>query len=121
LLASRGYHGQAIGKMHFTPVRERHGLDRVWLSEEIPAGPDEDEFLREMIAANRISQIEPDIKAYQRAKIQDEHDRDSGESTSDGKAARRAKSAAALLDAIDAAENGEPPPAKVKAPKPVRS
>ena len=51
LLASRGYHGQAIGKMHFTPVRERHGLDRMWLSEEIPAGPDEDEFLREMIDA----------------------------------------------------------------------
>lgn len=79
------------------------------------------EFLREMIAENRISQIEPDIKAYQRAKIQDEHDRDAGESTSDGKAARRAKSAAAMLDAIDAAESADPAPVKVKAPKPVRS
>lgn len=74
----------------------------------------EHEFLREMIATHRISQIEPDIKAYQRAKIQDEHDRDAGESTSDGKAARRAKTAAAMLDAIDAAESGEPPPAKAK-------
>jgi arylsulfatase A-like enzyme len=31
LLASRGYHGQAVGKMHFTPVWESHGLDRMWL------------------------------------------------------------------------------------------
>jgi choline-sulfatase len=51
LLASRGYHGQAIGKMHFTPVRESHGLERMWLSEEIPETPDEDEFLQHVIAS----------------------------------------------------------------------
>jgi arylsulfatase len=51
LLGARGYHGQAVGKMHFFPVRERHGLDRLWLSEEIPASPAEDEFLAELIAA----------------------------------------------------------------------
>ncbi len=51
LLAARGYHGQAIGKMHFTPVRETHGLDRMWLSEEIPASADEDEFLRDLLDA----------------------------------------------------------------------
>lgn len=91
-----------------------------WMIPEVVAGevrikyhPEiEYEFLRAMIAANRISQIEPEIKAYQRAKVQDEHDRDAGESTSDGKAARRAKTAAALLDAMDAAESGEPLPTK---------
>jgi arylsulfatase len=50
LLSARGYHGQAIGKMHFTPVRERHGLDRMWLSEEIPEHAEEDEFLQHLIA-----------------------------------------------------------------------
>lgn len=91
-----------------------------WMIPEVVAGevrvkyhPDvEYEFLRSMIAANRISQIEPEIKAYQRAKIQDEHDRDAGESTLDGKAARRVKAAAELLDAIDAAEVGTQLPSK---------
>ncbi|HEX2185480.1 MAG TPA: sulfatase-like hydrolase/transferase [Chloroflexota bacterium] len=51
LLRERGYHCQAIGKMHFWPVREHHGLHRMWLSEEIPASPEEDEFLAELLAA----------------------------------------------------------------------
>ena len=51
LLRRRGYHGQAIGKMHFSPVREQHGLHRMWLSEEIPATPAEDEFLAHLIDA----------------------------------------------------------------------
>ena len=50
-LRDRGYHCQAIGKMHFWPVREHHGHHRMWLSEEIPRTPDEDEFLAELIAA----------------------------------------------------------------------
>jgi arylsulfatase len=50
LLRERGYHGQAIGKMHFSPVREHHGLDRLWLSEEIPRRVEDDEFLSELIA-----------------------------------------------------------------------
>ena len=51
LLRRRGYHGQAIGKMHFSPVREQHGLHRMWLSEEIPATPAEDEFLAHLLDA----------------------------------------------------------------------
>jgi len=51
LLRERGYHCQAIGKMHFSPVREQHGLDRMRLSEEIPGSPDEDEFLAHLLAA----------------------------------------------------------------------
>ena len=51
LLRQRGYHGQAIGKMHFSPVREQHGLHRMWLSEEIPATPAEDEFLAHLLDA----------------------------------------------------------------------
>jgi arylsulfatase A-like enzyme len=49
LLGERGYFGQAVGKMHFSPVREHHGLDRLWLSEEIPRTVEEDEFLSELI------------------------------------------------------------------------
>ncbi|MBI3972235.1 MAG: sulfatase-like hydrolase/transferase [Chloroflexi bacterium] len=51
LLRERGYFGQAIGKMHFSPVREHHGLHRLWLSEEIPARPENDEFLTDLMAA----------------------------------------------------------------------
>src|SRR6266542_2964027 len=42
-LTANGYFTQAIGKMHFRPVRERHGLNRLWLSEEIPWTLEEDE------------------------------------------------------------------------------
>jgi arylsulfatase len=48
-LAESGYDTCAIGKMHFTPVRARHGFDRMLLSEEIPENPDEDEYLRDLI------------------------------------------------------------------------
>ncbi len=51
ILSANGYFTQAIGKMHFRPVRERHGFDRLWLSEEIPWTIEEDEFLQFMIAA----------------------------------------------------------------------
>ena len=51
LLRERGYHGQAVGKMHFSPVRETHGLHRLWLSEEIPLSPADDEFLADLLAA----------------------------------------------------------------------
>src|SRR5438093_3433933 len=50
-LAASGYFTQAIGKMHFRPVRERHGFHRLWLSEEIPWTYQEDEFLQFLIAA----------------------------------------------------------------------
>jgi arylsulfatase len=50
-LAAGGYFTQAIGKMHFRPVRERHGFHRLWLSEEIPWTIEEDEFLRFLVDA----------------------------------------------------------------------
>jgi len=51
LLRERGYHCQAIGKMHFSPVRAHHGMHRLWLSEEIPGTPEQDEFLADLIAS----------------------------------------------------------------------
>ena len=51
ILSQNGYFTQAIGKMHFRPVRERHGFNRLWLSEEIPWSIEEDEFLQFTIAA----------------------------------------------------------------------
>ena len=58
-LAEQGYHCQAIGKMHFSPVREHHGLHRLWLSEEIPGTPEQDEFLRDLIGAGYQHVEEP--------------------------------------------------------------
>lgn len=50
-LAAAGYFTQAIGKMHFRPVRTPYGLQRMWLSEEIPSHIEEDEFVQDLIAA----------------------------------------------------------------------
>lgn len=50
-LGAAGYFTQAIGKMHFRPVRTAHGLQRLWLSEEIPGTIEDDEFLQFAIAA----------------------------------------------------------------------
>ena len=54
-LRAAGYFTQAIGKMHFSPVREHHGFDRMWLSEEVPRRVENDEFL----AARVGSRIRP--------------------------------------------------------------
>lgn len=45
-LKDRGYVTQAIGKMHFNPVRESHGFDDLKLAEEIPLNRDDDDYLR---------------------------------------------------------------------------
>ncbi|SDU68456.1 sulfatase family protein [Jiangella alkaliphila] len=58
-LAAAGYDTQAIGKMHFTPVRAGHGFDRLWLSEEIPAAPEEDEYLTDLLASGAEHVLEP--------------------------------------------------------------
>jgi arylsulfatase len=58
-LAAAGYHTQAIGKMHFTPVRASHGFESMWLSEEIPASADEDEYLTDLLAAGIDHVLEP--------------------------------------------------------------
>ena len=50
-LRAAGYFTQAIGKMHFSPVREHHGFDRMWLSEEVPRRVENDEFLQHVLAA----------------------------------------------------------------------
>lgn len=50
-LRAAGYFTQAIGKMHFSPVREHHGCERMWLSEEVPRLVENDEFLQDVLAA----------------------------------------------------------------------
>lgn len=50
-LRKAGYFTQAVGKMHFSPVREHHGFDRMWLSEEVPRHVEHDEFLQSVLAA----------------------------------------------------------------------
>ncbi|MDQ3699743.1 MAG: sulfatase-like hydrolase/transferase [Chloroflexota bacterium] len=50
-LATEGYFCQAIGKMHFRPVRTLHGMHRLWLSEEIPFRLEDDEFLQFLVDA----------------------------------------------------------------------
>ncbi|MBI4586304.1 MAG: sulfatase-like hydrolase/transferase [Planctomycetes bacterium] len=47
-LAANGYQTTAAGKMHFTPVRARYGFQQMFLSEEIPARLEDDDFLREL-------------------------------------------------------------------------
>lgn len=76
-------------------------------------------YLRALIASGQIPAFEDDVKQLLRAKVQDEHDRDAGESTDDGKALARANAAAALLAGMDAADAGEPvpPPPPKKARK----
>ena len=50
-LSANGYYTQGIGKMHFRPVRTAHGLQGMWLSEEIPYHLEEDDFLQFLVAA----------------------------------------------------------------------
>ena len=45
-LGEAGYHCQAIGKMHFSPVRAAHGFHDLSLMEEIPITWEEDDFLQ---------------------------------------------------------------------------
>lgn len=40
-----GYYTCAVGKMHFSPVREHYGFDHMFLSEEIPQYVGDDEYL----------------------------------------------------------------------------
>jgi arylsulfatase len=44
-LTRQGYYAQAIGKMHFNPVRVTHGFDDLLLAEEIPGTQEEDDYL----------------------------------------------------------------------------
>ncbi len=59
LLSTAGYQTIGIGKMHFHPVRGPFGFEKLLLSEEIPASPEEDEFLRDLIAAGFSHVHEP--------------------------------------------------------------
>ncbi len=45
LLGFAGYRTQAVGKMHFRPVRRHHGFHRMELMEEIPDYRQDDEYL----------------------------------------------------------------------------
>lgn len=60
-------------------------------------------FLIGLVVSGKIPNVEAGVVELLRSRIQDEHDRDSGESTADGKAAGRAKKAAAILAAMDKA------------------
>lgn len=44
-IRNQRYFTCAVGKMHFTPVREHYGFDRMFLSEEIPGHLQDDDFL----------------------------------------------------------------------------
>ncbi|BBH22934.1 choline-sulfatase [Paenibacillus baekrokdamisoli] len=45
LVREQAYFTCAVGKMHFVPVREHHGFDRMYLSEEIPTHIQDDDYL----------------------------------------------------------------------------
>ncbi len=44
LLANSGYQTAAIGKMHFQPMREHHGFERLKLMEEVPEYREDDDY-----------------------------------------------------------------------------
>ncbi len=46
MVRKRGYYTCAVGKMHFSPVREHFGFDHMFLSEEIPSHIEDDEYLQ---------------------------------------------------------------------------
>jgi hypothetical protein len=68
------------------------------------------QFLRDLVASGRLPSLDPDAAEIIRNRVQDEHDRDAGDGSSDGKAARRAAQAAKVLAAMDSVEVA--PPAK---------
>jgi hypothetical protein len=68
------------------------------------------QFLRDLVASGRLPSLDPDAAEIIRNRVQDEHDRDAGDGSGDGKAARRAAQAAKVLAAMDAVEVA--PPAK---------
>ena len=45
LLGSAGYHTRAIGKMHWKPMRNHHGFQRMELQEETPEFREDDDYL----------------------------------------------------------------------------
>ena len=58
-LRAAGYSTQAVGKMHFSPVREHYGFDRMWLSEEVPRRVEDDEFMQNVLATGYSHVEEP--------------------------------------------------------------
>jgi arylsulfatase len=48
LIRRQGYSTSAIGKMHFEPVRNHYGFDRMHLSEEIPRHAADDDYLQHL-------------------------------------------------------------------------
>ena len=60
-------------------------------------------FLVGLVVTGKIPNVEAGVVELLRSRVQDEHDRDAGESTADGKAKGRAAKAAKILDAMDKA------------------
>ncbi len=44
ILADNGYHCESVGKMHFRPARNHHGLHRMQLMQELFRNPADDDF-----------------------------------------------------------------------------
>ncbi len=59
MVRNAGYSTTAVGKMHFLPVREHFGFDRMSLSEEIPENLNDDEYLQFLKKSGYGHVIEP--------------------------------------------------------------
>jgi arylsulfatase len=58
-LKEQGYFTCAVGKMHFSPVREHYGFDRMYLSEEIPGHYHDDDYLQFLRRSGYGHVVEP--------------------------------------------------------------
>lgn len=119
----RAYISQYAGRPRASGRVPTIYLER-WMHPRMVAGEvkvkyDRDEhvaFLRALVASGRCPRVEDEVVELLRGRVQDELDRDSGESVSDGKAARRAAAASLRLAAMDAAST----PATLPAARPAR-
>lgn len=73
------------------------------------------DYLRRLVQSGRLPPLDPDVVELIRGRVQDEYERDAGDGSGDGKAARRAEQAAATLAAMDAVNAPAAKPARRKA------
>ncbi|NBV20155.1 hypothetical protein [Janthinobacterium sp.] len=66
------------------------------------------DYLRGLVESGRLPPLDPDVIELIRGRVQDEYERDAGDGSGDGKAARRAEAAAATLAAMDATTPAKP-------------
>jgi arylsulfatase A-like enzyme len=58
ILRERGYHSEAIGKMHYTPSYLDVGFDRLLLSEQDGQGRYDDDYHKYLMKPNQIDFID---------------------------------------------------------------